>query len=196
MEINDFKVVFLGDSGVGAKTCLINRIVHNTFDLYVSSTNGAYFSWRTIQTELGEISLQLWDTIGQEKYRPFAAPFIKKAHCIILGYDVTRRHSFDSIRDFWYNFVKEKAERDNILIYLVGNKIDLYLHEQVTDEEGKSLANDLNMKFFEVSAKTGEGIDILLDDIGNSFIKTFMINKIDIKKSDKIKLTLNKYLNY
>ena len=52
------------------------------------------------------------------------------------------------------------------------------------------------MKFFEVSAKTGEGVDILLEDIGNSLINKFIKNKIDIKKSDKIKLALNDYLNY
>ena len=196
MEINEFKVVFLGESGVGAKTSLINRIVRDVFDLNVSATNGAYFVSKTIQTELGEISLQLWDTAGQEKYRSINAQFIKGAHCIILGYDVTRKESFESIRDFWYNFAKEKTERDNVLIYLVGNKIDLDDLGRVTYEEGKSLANDLNMKFFEVSAKTRDGVDNLLEDIGDSLINKFIKNKIDIKKCDKIILALNDYLNY
>ena len=107
MEINEFKVVFLGESGVGAKTSLIIRIVYNSFDSNVSATNGASYVSKTIQTELGEISLQLWDTAGQEKYRSINAQFIKGAHCIILGYDVTRKESFESIRDFWYNFLKK-----------------------------------------------------------------------------------------
>ena len=69
------------------------------------------YAVKTIQTELGEISLQLCDTFGDETDRPLIAVFIKEAHCIILGYDVTRRHSFDSIKDSWYNFVKEKTEK-------------------------------------------------------------------------------------
>ena len=124
MAINEFKVVFLGESGVGTKTSLINRIVRNTFDLNVSATNGAYLASKTIQTELVEISLQLWDTAGQERFRPLAAPIIKGAHCIILGYDITRKESFESIRDFWYNFLKKNIDINNVLVYLVGNKID------------------------------------------------------------------------
>ena len=189
MEINEFKVVFLGESGVGTKTSLIKRIVHNTFNSNISATSVASFVSKTIQTELGKISLQLWDTVGQEKYRPLAESIIKGAHCIILGYDVTLKESFESIRDFWYNFLKKNIDINNVLIYLVGNKIDLDDLRKVENEEGKSLANDLNMKFFEVSAKTRDGVDILLEDIGNSLISKFIKNKIDIKKSDKIILT-------
>ena len=196
MEINEFKVVFLGDSGIGAKTSLINMIVSNVFDKSVYTTTGVSYVSKIIQTELGGIRLELWDTVGQEKYRLLNALFIKGAHCIILGYDVTNRHSFDSIRDFWYNKVKEKTEIDNVLIYLVGNKIDLDDLRKVENEEGKSLANDLNMKFFEVSAKTRDGVDNLLEDIGDSLINKFIKNKIDIKKCDKIILALNDYLNY
>ena len=189
MEINEFKVVFLGDIAIGAKTSLIDRIVHDQFISQAIPTLTVDYAVKTIQTELGEISLQLYDTFGDETDRPLIAVFIKEAHCIILGYDVTRRHSFDSIKDSWYNFVKEKTERDNVLIYLVGNKIDLYEMREVSNEEGKSLANDLNIKFFEVSAKTGGGVYDLLDDIVNSLIKTF-------EKSNKTKIALNKYLNY
>ena len=202
MAINEFKVLFLGESGIGAKTSLLIRIVSNSFDSNVSATNGASFVSKTIQTELGKISLQLWDTVGQEKYRSINAQFIKGAHCIILGYDVTRKESFESIRDFWYNFLKKKTERDNVLIYLVGNKIDLDDLGRVTYEEGKSLANDLNMKFFEVSAKTRDGVDILLEDICDSLINKFIKKIIDTKKSkkedksNKIILALGDYLNY
>ena len=202
MEINEFKVVFLGDSGIGAKTSLFNRIVHNTFDVNVCATYGTSFSSTTIQTQLGTIKLELWDTAGQEIYRPFTAPIIIGAHCIILGYDVTLKYSFESIRDFWYNFLKKNIDINNVLIYLVGNKIDLYEMSKVSDEEGKSLANDLNMKFFEVSAETGKGVDILLEDICDSLINKFIKKIIDTKKSkkedksNKIKLALGDYLNY
>ena len=202
MAINEFKVLFLGESGIGAKTSLLIRIVSNSFDSNVSATNGASFVSKTIQTELGKISLQLWDTVGQEKYRPLAAPIIKGAHCIILGYDVTLKESFESIRDFWYNFLKKNIDINNLLIYLVGNKIDLDDLGKVTYEEGKSLANDLNMKFFEVSAKTRDGVDILLEDICDSLINKFIKKIIDTKKSkkedksNKIKLALGDYLNY
>ena len=107
MEINEFKVVFLGDSGTGAKTSLINRIVRDVFDKSVYATPCASYAYKIIHTELGGITLALLDTPGQIKYRSLAASIIKGAHCIILGYDVTSKKSFESIRDFWYNFLKK-----------------------------------------------------------------------------------------
>ena len=197
-----FNIVLLGNSNIGAKTSLMHRYIDNSFPSRTISTIGIDSRIKIVQTDFGKIKLKLWDAEGQERWHTISSTYVKGSHCIILGYDVTDRQSFEEIRKYWDNCVMENKGGDSPLMYLVGNKIDLIEERVVSDEEGKSLANDLNMKFFEVSAETGKGVDILLEDIGNSLIKTFTINKIDTNKSkkedksDKIKIALNKYLNY
>ena len=187
-----YKVLFLGDSSIGAKTSLIRRIVYNEFREDEKSTIGVDFFTKTIQTKFGEISLKLWDTVGQKSFKPIIASYIRGSHCIILGYDVTNRKSYESIRNDWYNLVMKNITGNNPIIYLVGNKIDEINKREISDEKGKSLANDLNIKYFGVSAKTGEGVDILLDDILNSLIKRFN-NPMYGKKIQK---SFNECLNF
>ena len=186
-----FKLLLLGESNIGAKTSLMLRYIDNSFPNSFISTIGIDSRIKIVQTDFGEINLQIWDTAGQERFRyTITKHYVKGSHCIILGYDVTDRQSFEEIRKYWDNCVMENKGGDSPLMYLVGNKIDLIEERVVSDEEGKSLANDLNMKYFGVSAKTGENVDILFDDIVNSLIKNF------IYPEKKIQKYVNKYLNY
>jgi len=183
-NIKLFKLLLLGESGTGAKTSLMQRYIDNIFAANNLPTIGMDFKIKMVYTDFGAIKLQIFDTAGQEKFRTISSYYVKGSHCIILGYDVTDRQSFEEIRKYWYNFVMKNKDGDSPLIYLVGNKIDKP-DRIVSDEEGKSLANDLNMKYFGVSAKTGEIVDILFNDIVNSLIKKYPINKIDVKKLKK-----------
>ena len=192
-----YKIVFLGDSGVGSKYSLIGQLVNNRFDTNVSSTNGASYSSIFAQVNLGIIQLDLWDTTGQEKYRSLSKFFIKDSHCVILGYDITRKNSFDQIKVFWYNFVKNIVG-DDTLIYLVANKIDLIEEKQVSEKEAIEYANEKGIKFFRVSAKTSEGINELFGDITFSLIMKFkkVINNNDkniISEIIKDKTKLKKF---
>ena len=189
-NIKSFKLLLLGESGTGAKTCLLRRYIDNSFPSRTIPTIGFDSRNKIVQTDFGAIKLQIFDTAGQEKFRTICSNFVKGSHCIILGYDVTERYSFEEIRKYWYNFVMKNKDGNSPLMYLVGNKIDKP-DRVVSDEEGKSLANDLNMKYFGVSAKTGENVDILFNDIVNSLIKKFIYPSIE-----KIQKYLNKYLNY
>ena len=184
-NIKSFKLLLLGESGIGAKTSLVLRYTDNIFNAHHLTTFGMDFRNKIVQTDFGAIKLQIFDTAGQEKFRTINSTYVKGSHCIILGYDVTDRQSFEEIRKYWYNFVMKNKGGISPLMYLVGNKIDKIEDRVVSDEEGKSLANDLNMKYFGVSAKTGENVDILFDDIVNSLIKKYPINKIDVKKPKK-----------
>ena len=183
-NIKSFKLLLLGESGTGAKTCLMYRYTNNSFRANYIATIGIDYMFKMVDTDFGKIQLQILDAAGQERYRTKSSTYVKGSHCIILGYDVTDRQSFEQIRKYWYNFVMANKGGDSPLMYLVGNKIDKP-DRVVSDEEGKSLANDLNMKYFGVSAKTGENVDILFDDIVNSLIKKYPINKIDVKKPKK-----------
>ena len=190
--MNEYKILFLGSINTGAKTSLCKRIVYNTFNERTIVTSGAELLNKIIQTKFGEIKLKLWDAAGQDKFKTNSILYMKDSNCIILGYDVTDRESFKSIKGLygWYNIIKDNIDINNVLIYLIGNKIDLVEKRVISDEEGKSLANDLNMKYFSVSAKTGEGVDILLDDIINSILKKFPIKKYEKEYNKK---NANKY---
>ena len=165
-----YKAVLLGDSGIGSKTSFINRAVKNCFDYNVSSTTGASYSSKTIELQNGkELILDFWDTSGQEKYRSLTNVFIKDSDVIILGYDITRRESFESIKDFWYKFSKDNSDTD--LIYLLGNKIDLYEKSDVSESEVRNYAEENNIRYFEISCLQAIGFEKLFDDLTNQLIK-------------------------
>jgi small GTP-binding protein len=212
MEEYDYKIVFLGESGTGAKTCLINQIIYNEFENYSFASPAAYYS-TFIQVKLGIIKLNLWDTAGQERFRSINGIFIKDSHCAILGYDITNKSSFKEIENYHYNKVK-KILGDEPLFYLVANKIDLIGEEEVSEKEAIDYAKEKGIKYFRVSAKTGEGVNELLEDIANSLIVKFKrmidnkdqnlireitkdgteIKRLNIK--EKIEIILNKFYNY
>ena len=212
MDEYDYKIVFLGESGTGAKTCLINQIIYNQFENYSSTSAATYFS-TFIQVELGIIKLDLWDTAGQERFRSINRIFIKDSHCAILGYDITNKSSFKEIENYHYNKVKNILG-DEPLIYLVANKIDLIEDIKVSEKEAIDYAKKKGIKYFRVSAKTGEGVNELLEDISNSLIIKFKrkidnedqnlireitkdgteIKRLNIK--EKIEIILNKFYNY
>ena len=185
-NIKLFKLLLLGECGTGAKTSLLHRYIDNSFSSRTISTIGIDSRIKIVQTDFGKIKLKLWDNEGQEKFMAIKSTYVKGSDCIILGYNVTDINSFKNIK-YWYNFVMENKGGDSPLMYLVGNKIDLIEQRVVSDEEGKSFANDLNMKYFGVSAKTGENVDILFNDIVNSLINPSI---------EKIQKYLNKYLNF
>ena len=95
------KLVLIGDSGVG-KTCLISRFISGQFDANVNSTNGASYASKKVDfPELGKsLVLDIWDTAGQEKYKSLTKFFYKDAAMVVLVYDITRRESYDNLKNF------------------------------------------------------------------------------------------------
>ena len=165
-----YKIIFLGDSGLGAKTCLINRLVSNIYDDLTPSTNGASFATKFIKIKNGkEFLIDIWDTAGQEKYRGLNKHFLTNTNCVILGYDCTRRESFENIKNFWLQYVNENAKVD--LIYLIANKIDCIDDESVSEDEAKNYAKEKNMRFFPVSCKENIGIKEFWNDLCAECIK-------------------------
>ena len=134
-----FKVLFIGGCGVGAKTSLINNIMSYSFNEFEVITLIPKFFTKRISTPSGEVSLDLWDSCGQEKLRPLLK-FYKDSDYAILGYDITSKNSFDEIKNYFYNEIKSLNK--DALIYLVGNKIDLYERRYVTKEEGLAYSKE------------------------------------------------------
>jgi small GTP-binding protein len=108
------KVVLLGESGVG-KTCIIARFINNVFQDNIISTTGASYTGKTLTFDEyngKSIKFEIWDTAGQEKYRSLTKIFYKDAGVAILVYDISRKESFDEIKNYWYNQVKDYAPKN------------------------------------------------------------------------------------
>ena len=165
---DSYKVVFLGCSGTGAKTSLINRIVSNTF-ADTEPTSGAICSFKTIIRRDGtRINLELWDTSGKENYRSLTKYFFKDADCIILGYSVIYKGSFEEIKNYWISEIKTICNPK--LMYLIGCKTDLYEYQTVSPDEAYEFAQENNLRFFEISNKNNFGIEEFVEDLANQII--------------------------
>ena len=165
--MESIKVVLIGDSGVG-KTSIISRFTKDTFNNEEMSSSSAQFTSKTIQINDQSIKFDIWDTAGQEKFRALAKIFYKDAQVIILVYEIINKESFESIKNYWYKESSENSTAD--IFFVVGNKSDLYENEQVTDEEGKKFAKEINAIFKITSALSNTGIDRLFESIGKKIL--------------------------
>ena len=166
-----YKIVFIGESGTGAKSTLINRLTGIDFNENIITTIYASFINIKIGEEFQkEIILHLWDTAGQEKFRQLNKIFIQNLDCAIIGYDITNRRTFEEVINYWHPLIKNEFKTCNS-IYLIGNKIDLIEDRQVTREEAIEFAKKENLRFFEISCKTDEGIKEFFDDVKHYLLK-------------------------
>ena len=181
-----YKILLLGDSEVG-KSCFLMRYADNVFVENYISTIGLDYKLKYIQIESGEIiKVQLWDTAGQDRYRTIAKNYYKGSHGILLLYDVTKKESFDNIKE-WIKQIREEVSEKTI-IFLVGNKIDKTDVRKITTEEGAKLAEEYKLPFYETSAKTGENIE----DIFNALYKKIGEVYTEFSKSNGRKLNQGK----
>ena len=148
-------IMTLGNTEVG-KSCFILRFTDNIFQEIYLATVGIDFKIKTETINNKQYKLFLYDTTGQEKYKSIALNIIKNAQGIILMYDITDRKSFESIPD-WIKSVKD-AKGSNFPMILLGNKLDKEDVRVIKEEEGKKLADEYKIKFFETSNKTGTNI--------------------------------------
>ena len=176
-----YKILLLGDSSVG-KTCFLMRYSDNTFQEIHMSTIGLDYKLKNVQLDDGKIvKIQIWDTAGQDRFRSITKNYYKGAHGIILIYDVTSRKTFENVKN-WVSQIKEEVS-DKVIIILVGNKIDDESNRKVSKEEGKKMANDCGLDFFETSAKSGLNIDSTFNELVKKTVETY--SKID-GKGDKL----------
>ena len=159
------KVVIVGESGVG-KTCIMAQFIENKFEEEFVSSLTTQYRRKKIQLVTGEdVTFDIYDTAGQEKYRAIAKIFYKNARVVILVYDITDIKSFEEMKNYWYEQVKD-IQTENLIIAIAGNKCDLYEERQVENETGEEFAKSINAIFVETSAKNDSGIDKLFENIG------------------------------
>jgi len=164
-----FKLLLIGDSGVG-KSCLLLRFADQTFSESYISTIGVDFKIRTIQLNDKTVKLQIWDTAGQERFRTLTPSYYRGGQGIICVYDVSSRSSFDNL-DHWLLEVDTYCTKANAVKMLVGNKIDSK-HRVVSREEGLQFAKQHKMLFIEASCKTKEGVECAFEELIEKILQT------------------------
>ena len=148
-----FKLIVIGDSGVG-KSCLTNNAVKNTFEEAYNATVG--FEFFTFNVKMCEkvIKLQIWDTCGQELYRSLITNFYRNSSLAIMVYAINDKATFENI-EMWLRELRTHSNPD-AKVFLIGNKVDLEKEREVTTEQGENYCKQNKIDLFmESSAKTG-----------------------------------------
>ncbi|KAH9579612.1 Ras- protein Rab-11A [Schistosoma haematobium] len=151
-----FKVVLIGDSGVG-KSNLLSRFTRNEFNLESKSTIGVEFATKSVEIDGRTIKAQIWDTAGQERYRAITAAYYRGAVGALLVYDITKRETFNNL-EHWLLELRNNVELD-MVVMLVGNKCDLRHLRTVLTEDAKLWAERQGLFFMETSALESTGVE-------------------------------------
>ena len=184
-EDNDIKVILVGEMATG-KTSLINSAIGLDFQEKVPSTHSNSIMNKSMDIDGNIYNLDLWDTIGQEKFRALTQIFMKDAKIIIFVYDITYRKTFDEL-SYWFESTKEVITNDTVL-GVVGNKCDLFLNEVVKEDEGKKLAAKHGYEFSLTTAKSPMTFCKFLEKLVRIYIKKLDESGGDIKNtSQKLK---------
>ncbi|XP_062922596.1 ras and EF-hand domain-containing protein [Mobula hypostoma] len=156
-----YRLVLAGDAGSGKSSFLL-RLCMNEFKGHIPTTLGVDFQMKKLLVDGESATLQIWDTAGQERFRSIAKSYFRKAHGVLLLYDVTSETSFLNVRE-WIDEIKNSTD-DPIPIILIGNKIDLRKEmpqaqcNAVLTAHGEKLAMTYGALFCETSAKDGTNV--------------------------------------
>lgn len=158
-----FKLLLIGDSGVG-KSSLLLRFTSDSFD-DLSPTIGVDFKLKLMTIGGKRLKLTIWDTAGQERFRTLTSSYYRGAQGIIFVYDVTRRETFTNLSEIWAKEVDLYSSNQDCIKMLVGNKVDRENERVVTKQEGIALARQLGCLFLECSAKTHVNVENCFEEL-------------------------------
>ncbi|CAE6430590.1 hypothetical protein ACGC1H_004938 [Rhizoctonia solani] len=157
-----FKVVLIGDSGVG-KSNLLSRFTRNEYNVESKSTIGVEFATRSINVDGKTVKAQIWDTAGQERYRAITSAYYRGAVGALLVYDISKHATYVNVTR-WLKELRDHAD-SNIVIMLVGNKSDLKHLRAVPTEEAKALSVEHGLFFIETSAMDASNVEAAFQNI-------------------------------
>jgi len=163
MDAPRYKAALAGDSGVG-KTSIFKRVQGHGFDASAGgSTIGGQFTRILAPANGMDVSIGLWDTAGQDRFRSIVPMYFQHTDVLIYVFDLTKEDSFDHIEG-WRDLALARAP-PNARAILVGNKEDLESERAVRMEDARAKADDLKATYLETSALSGSGLDELLRTI-------------------------------
>ena len=196
--MSTIKFILIGDSGVG-KTCLINQYINQkfTYNQLPTITAGDKYT-KELNLCNKVLSLEIWDTVGQERFRSLNKIYLNNAKIAAIVYDITNQETFDNLKK-WYKDIKEKNNTIKI-IGILANKSDLYEEKVVSKEEGENYANSINGFFYETSAMDYESVSNAFEGLTKKYVENVLCedNKIiknivnSKNENDSIKLKNNK----
>ncbi|KAH7817194.1 Rab1e [Monocercomonoides exilis] len=163
-----FKILIIGDSGVG-KSSILTRFADDNFSESYISTIGVDFKFRTVEIDGKIVKLQIWDTAGQDRFRTITASYYRGADGIIVVYDTTSNESFINVSS-WLGEV-DKSISDPIVKLLVGNKCDLVAQRRVSEVEARRFAKERGLFWLETSAKTSLNVDLAFIQMTTEILK-------------------------
>lgn len=156
-----FKLLIIGDSGVG-KSSLLLRFADNTFSGSYITTIGVDFKIRTLEIDGEKVKLQIWDTAGQERFRTITSTYYRGTHGVIVVYDVTNGESFANVKR-WHHEIEQNCNM--VKRILVGNKNDDPERKVVLTEDAQRFADQMDIKLFETSAKENINVEEMFNEI-------------------------------
>ncbi|KAK5781347.1 hypothetical protein RI543_001188 [Arxiozyma heterogenica] len=172
-----FKIVLIGDSGVG-KSNLLSRFTTDEFNIESKSTIGVEFATRTIEVEGKKIKAQIWDTAGQERYRAITSAYYRGAVGALIVYDISKSSSYENC-NHWLTKLRENAD-DNVAVGLIGNKSDLAHLRAVPTDEAKNFASENQLLFTETSALNSENVDLAFRELITAIYQMVSKHQVDL----------------
>jgi len=181
-----FKLLIIGDSGVG-KSSLLVRFADNHFSGNYITTIGVDFKIRTIEIQGERVKLQIWDTAGQERFRTITSTYYRGTHGVIVVYDVTSGESFANVKR-WLHEIDQNCDVVNRI--LVGNKNDDPERKVVLTEDARRFADQMGIQLFETSAKDNINVEEMFRAITQLVLKSKKDQKdrLDDHKGERVKL--------
>jgi len=170
--IPHYKVVLLGEGRVG-KTSILLRFVENSYiEGRPSTLTASYLNKHVIVDDKREAHLSIWDTAGQERFHSLGPIYYRDAKGAILVYDITDQSTFDRVKSWTKELRKMVGDNTKICITIVGNKIDLERRRVVSQQSAKKYAEGVGATYFEVSAKTGRGVEDVFQELTKVLLAT------------------------
>lgn len=178
--LENIRLILVGDASTG-KSSIMQTYSDGIFPEDYQATIGIEYCSKIIKINKKEIKLNVWDTSGQERFRAITISYYRGSHGIIFVYDVCDRQSFENIKTIWFANIGKYISTPYKCI-LVANKIDKSNNRIVSTSEGKTLAEEINATYLEVSAKAKHNIDKLFTDLTTIIVS----DKQQIDDQDKI----------
>ena len=182
------KLLLIGNAFVG-KTLIVQKFLDNTFSKTTMATIGVDLQYKVLDINGKKVKYLIWDTAGEDRMKTMTYAYYRGCHVVLIVYDVTSKKSFENVTT-WVECV-DKFAKSNVLRILVGNKTDLEDTRVISKEEGKKLAEENGLKFYEISAKTMNGLVEMFEDVAKEYvqiyeqkaIKNFQLRKEKEKKT-------------
>ena len=182
------KLLLIGNAYVG-KTLIVQKFLDNTFSKTTMTTIGVDLQYKVLDINGKKVKYLIWDTAGEDRMKTMTYAYYRGCHVVLIVYDVTSKKSFENVAT-WVECV-DKFAKSNVLRILVGNKTDLEDKRVISKEEGKKLAEENGLKFYEISAKTMNGLVEMFEDVAKEYvqiyeqkaIKNFQLRKEKEKKT-------------